>query len=177
MKNHHSILLCLFLIGLISARVWAEPFHRTADYVDLQRFSGDWYVIALIPTAFEKRAANGIENYSLDEKGNIRVRYSFRKGSPEGSEKVMYQKGWVYDRNTNAEWRVRPLWPLKLPYYVLEIDENYRYTVIGTNNYSYLWIMAREPRMDSSLLAEIFLRMEERGYDPAQIKMMEQRWE
>ncbi len=87
-------------------------FQPTADYVDMDRFLGDWYVIAIIPTVFEREIANGVENYSLTPEGEIRVRYSFRKKTPQGKEKVMYQRGWVVDRKTNAEWRVRPLWPL-----------------------------------------------------------------
>jgi apolipoprotein D and lipocalin family protein len=31
---------------------------ETVDYVDLQRFMGDWYVIANIPTFLEKNAYN-----------------------------------------------------------------------------------------------------------------------
>ncbi|MBB6481433.1 lipocalin family protein [Spirochaeta isovalerica] len=159
----------------LSASGNTEPFHKTVDYVDLERFSGDWYVIALIPTAFEKGASHGIENYSIDSEGNIRVRYTFTKGSENPKEKVMYQKGWVYDFETNAEWRVQPLWPLKLPYYVLELAEDYSYTVIGTNNYKYLWIMARSPVMETGVLEGIINRMTERGFDRKDIIEMEQK--
>ncbi|MDA3958181.1 lipocalin family protein [Oceanispirochaeta sp.] len=154
-----------------------EPFHKTAEYIDLESFSGDWYVIALLPTIFEKKAANGIENYSLTEEGNIRVKYTFRKGSPQGKEKIMYQDGWVYNNESNADWRVRPLWPLKLPYYILEIDEQYQYTVIGTNNYKYLWIMSRNPDMDEDLLKQIINRMTDRGYDMTDLMYMKQNWD
>lgn len=154
-----------------------EAFHETASYVDMNRFTGDWYVIAVIPTPFEKGATNGIENYSLDEDGNIRVEYTFYKGSPGVKKTVMYQKGWIYNKETNADWRVRPLWPLKLPYYILEVDGEYTYTVIGTNNYKYLWIMAREPKIDSTLLKEIIKRQQDRGFDPEKIEYMEQNWE
>jgi apolipoprotein D and lipocalin family protein len=153
-----------------------EPFQETEEYVDIERFTGNWYVIALLPTAFEKDAANGIENYSLTEEGNIRVQYTFRKNSPQGKEKVMTQKGWIYNKESNADWRVRPLWPLKLPYYILEIDEDYQYTVIGTNNFKYLWIMSRNPKMDEQLLQQISSRMTARGYDMSEIQYMEQRW-
>ena len=169
--------ICIGLCSLMAIPGWAEPFHPTVDYVDLERFSGDWYVIALIPTPFEKKAVNGIENYRIDGKGNIRVAYSFRNNTPDGKPKVMYQKGWIHDRETNAEWRVQPLWPLRLPYYVIELDEDYSYTVIGTNNYSYLWIMAREPTLDSEVLEARLARMEKLGFDRHAIRMMEQRWD
>lgn len=174
-KKHFLFpLLLLSVYGQVAAGGQSEAFHETVDYVDLNRFAGDWYVIAVIPTPFEKDAVNGIENYSIHEDGTIRVRYTFRKGSPEGEEKVMYQKGWVYNTETNADWRVRPIWPLKLPYYILELDEDYNYTVIGTNNYKYLWIMAREPVMDETFYNELVRRMAERGYDTDKIERMEQ---
>ena len=174
-KKHFLFpLLLLSVYGPAAAGGQTEAFHETVPYVDLERFSGDWYVIAVIPTPFEKDAANGIENYSINEDGTIRVRYTFRKGSPEGEEKVMYQKGWIYNSETNADWRVRPIWPLKLPYYVLELAEDYSYTVIGTNNYKYLWIMAREPAMNETVYNELVKLMAERGYDTDKIQRMEQ---
>jgi len=154
-----------------------EPFHKTVEYVDLERFSGDWYVLALIPTVFEKEASKGIENYSIDEQGNIEVRYTFTKEGRGSKEKVMYQRGWVYNKQTNAEWRVRPLWPLKLPYYVLELDDDYTYTVIGTNNYKYLWIMARTPQIEEKILEGIIQRMVERGFNRDEFVFMSQQEE
>lgn len=175
MKNY--LMPALFILALSSTAMAGgkkEAFHETVPSVNLERFSGDWYVIAVIPTPFEKDAVNGIENYSLREDGTIRVRYTFRKGSPQGKEKIMYQKGWVYNKETNADWRVQPIWPLKLPYYILELDRDYSYTVIGTNNYKYLWIMARTPELDPDILRGIINRMTQRGFDPDEIQMMEQ---
>ena len=42
---------------------------QTVDYVDLNRFMGDWYVIANIPTFIEKNATNAIESYELMDDG------------------------------------------------------------------------------------------------------------
>jgi len=158
----------------LSASGQKEPFHNTVEYVDLQRFSGDWYVLALIPTIFEKNASNGIENYSIDNEGNIRVRYTFTKGENGTADKVMYQKGWIHNKETNAEWRVQPFWPLKLPYYVLELANDYSYTVIGTNNFKYLWIMARTPKIDEELLEDIIERVVKRGFNRNELIYMEQ---
>ena len=38
---------------------------ETAPQVDLPRFMGDWYVIASIPTRFERNIYNAIERYDL----------------------------------------------------------------------------------------------------------------
>lgn len=168
-------MVIMFLLLLISVSINAggnkEAYHHTVETVDMERFSGDWFVIALIPTRFEKGAKDGIENYSIDSRGNIRVEYTYIKND---KKKVMHQKGWIYDEETNAEWRVRPLWPFKLPYYIIELDDSYSYTVVATNNFNYLWIMAREPSMDDSILKEVVNRMVERGFNREKIVYMKQ---
>lgn len=175
MRKLIIILMFLFSLNHIFPKGQAEPFHKTVDYVDMNRFSGDWFVIALIPTPFEKGASNGIENYSFDKDGNIKVKYTYSKGDPEPEKKTMYQKGWIINHQTNAEWRVQPLWPLKLPYYIMELAPDYSYTVIGTNNYKYLWIMARTPHLDKSILENIISRMVQKGFEREKIIMMKQK--
>src|SRR6056297_1480624 len=173
-KTLSLIGLVILLAGSLTAK---EPFHETVDFVDLERFSGDWYVIALMPTFIEKNAVNGIENYTFDNEGKVHVEYTFFKNSPNGKRKLTTQRGWIINKESNADWRVQPLWPLRLPYYILDLADDYRYTVIGTNNYKYLWIMAREPTMEKTVYDEIVKRMEQRGYDTDKIQIMKQEYE
>jgi apolipoprotein D and lipocalin family protein len=153
-----------------------QPFQKVVDSMDLDRFLGSWYVIGVLPTPFEKGAANGIETYSLDEKGNIRVEYVFYKGGPAGKKKVMRQKGWIMDKEKNTEWKVQPLWPLKLPYLIIDLADDYRYTVIGTDNYKYVWIMSRTPSISEADYSAILSRLADRGYKTEKIQKMQQVW-
>jgi apolipoprotein D and lipocalin family protein len=153
-----------------------QPFQKVVDKMDLQRFLGSWYVIGVLPTPFEKGAANGIETYTLDAKGNIRVEYVFYKGGPAGKKTVMRQKGWVVDKERNTEWMVQPLWPLKLPYLIIDLADDYRYSVIGTNNYKYLWIMSRTTSISDDDYAGIISRLAQRGYPVEGIQRMQQAW-
>ena len=43
---------------------------QPVEYVDLDKFMGDWYVIANIPTWIEKGAHNALEQYFWNDKGN-----------------------------------------------------------------------------------------------------------
>ena len=61
-----------------------QPPLETVDYVDLDRFMGDWYVIANIPTFLEKNAYNAVESYELDSDGTIATTFVFRKGGFDG---------------------------------------------------------------------------------------------
>ena len=90
MKKHIFISFLFFLICFSCEESMGEKEFgelRTVDYVDLERFMGDWYVIANIPTFIEKGAVNAVESYELDSKGRINTTFTFRKGSSTGPEK------------------------------------------------------------------------------------------
>ena len=155
----------------------ADNPQKLVDYVDLQRFMGDWYVIANIPTPFEKGAVNAIENYTWNpEKEIVEVSFDYRAGSPEGKAKHMTQKGFIYNKETNAEWRVQPLWPLKLAYLIIDLADDYSYTVIGVPSRNYLWIMAREASLSDEVYQTILDKVVEQGYDLAKIQKVPQIW-
>ena len=82
------------------------------EYVDLERFMGDWYVIANIPTFIEKGAHNAIESYRLTDDGEIATTFRFRDGAFDGPLKVYRPTGFVSDDN-NAIWGMQFLWPIK----------------------------------------------------------------
>lgn len=174
-------LLALLLIAMATvsgafASGKKEPFQKVVDSMDIDAFMGPWYVIALLPSFLEKDGVNGIETYSLDAKGNIRVEYILYKDSPDGKKKVMHQKGWIVDKETNTEWLVQPLWPLKFPYLIIDLADDYRYSVIGTNNYKYVWILARAPVLSEEDYQGILSRLKERGYAIEDILIMPQIW-
>merc|ERR1712183_375675 len=67
--------------------------------------------------------------------------------------KSLPQKGWVQggNRTNSGLWTVSPLWPVKMPYHIIELDEaNYDHVVIGYPSREYCWIMSRRPKMKES---------------------------
>ena len=47
------------------------------------------------------------------------------------------------------------LWPFKMPFFIIDLDKNYKYTVIGVPNRKYVWIMSREPFLELSIYNRI----------------------
>ena len=80
---------CLPAIVLLAGCSGA-PTIPVAKEVDLDRFMGDWYVIANIPTRFEVGAHNAVESYRLDKDGSIATTFTYREGAFDGPEKVMH---------------------------------------------------------------------------------------
>lgn len=101
------------------------------------------------------------------------MEYVFYK---DGKRKVMRQKGWIVDKERNTEWKVQPLWPLKLPYLIIDLAEDYSYAVVGTNNYKYVWIMSRTESISEEDYAGIISRLADRGYPIEKIQRMPQVW-
>jgi apolipoprotein D and lipocalin family protein len=152
-----------------------EPL-KTVSKVEIERFMGDWYVIANIPTFLEKNATNAIESYRLDAKGNIDVTFSFYQNSSAGKKKVYRPKGFIYNSTTNAEWRMQFLWPFKVPFLIIDLDDKYSYTVIGYPSRNYVWIMARKPELPEKTYQSILKNLEYVGYDISRIYKVPQAW-
>lgn len=148
---------------------------KKVDRVDLDKFMGRWFVIANIPTILEEGAHNAVETYTWNEKEQrIDVLFEFNQDSFEGKKKTLTQKAFIYDTQTNAEWRIQLFWPLKFPYYIIDLAPDYSYTVIGVPNRKYVWIMARKPSMNETTYLEIIQRLKALDYKTELIQKVPQ---
>lgn len=172
-----TTILLLFLAMLTFSGCQEEDAPmETVKNLDLQRFMGDWYVIANIPTFAEKGTYNNIESYKLRSDGNVDITFSLYTDDEKNKYKEYHPKGFVIDPADPARWKVQFFWPVKFPFYVIELAEDYSYTVIGLPSRSYVWIMARHHQMDESLYQDILHRLENIGYNLSEIKKVPQRW-
>ena len=135
------------------------------DYVDLERFMGDWYVIATIPTFLEKDAYNPVETYQMSSDGSIATTFTFNKGSLSGPEKKYRPRGFVEDKSTNAIWGMQFVWPIRADYRIVYLDDDYQQTIIGRNNRDYVWIMARTPMISQEDYSNLVTLVGTLGYD------------
>jgi apolipoprotein D and lipocalin family protein len=164
------------LIALAGCQSTPLPPIATVPKLDLERFMGDWYVIASIPTFIEEGAHNAIESYRLDPDGTVATTFTFRAGSFEGPEKRYTPRGFVQDRTSNAVWGMQFIWPIKADFRIVYLNEDYSQTMIGREDRDYLWIMARTPQIPPADYARIVLFAEQQGYDAKKIRAVPQRW-
>jgi apolipoprotein D and lipocalin family protein len=149
----------------------------TSRPIEIERFMGDWYVLAGRFTFLEVDVHNGIETYSWNkDKKQIDVAFTYNKGSFQGPLKSIPQKAWVYNEVTKSHWKVSPLWPFKFDYLILDIDEHYTWTAIGVPNQKYLWIMARSWKNTDELVKEILQRLKAKGYNTENIVNVPHQW-
>lgn len=167
-----NIFCVVGFLGLVScSSKLYEGDMKLAESVDLERFMGTWYVIANIPTIFEKDCTGAIDHYEQKNEDRIDVTYVCFKNSVEGKRITKDLKAWVLKPN---EWRVQFFWPLKVSYLILDVSPDYQWTVIGHPSKDYVWIMSREPQMSSKVLSERKQFLREQGYDISELVMTPQ---
>ncbi|MEO0972462.1 MAG: lipocalin family protein [Pseudomonadota bacterium] len=161
--------LLFALLGACSDE--GEPM-ETVSYVDLDRFMGDWYVVAGIVTSMEQDAYNPVESYERVNDKKIATTFTFNKGGFDGKRKQFKPKGFIRDETTNAEWGMQFIFPFKADYRIVYLNDAYETTVIGRSKRDYVWIMSRSPSIDEAEYAQIVARLGELGYDTAAIRQM-----
>ena len=176
-----SLLLCLLLLAAapVSAVSDSIPAEVTVvDTVDLNRYIGKWYEIASIPVWFQKACDSGsTAEYSLTENGEINV--VNRCCTREGTVKVAHGRAWIVDKSCPAKLKVGFLsvlgyYPFKGDYWIVELDPDYRYVVIGHPERTYGWILSRSPELPQETLSGIAERLKQNGYDFSVFKMTNQ---
>ncbi len=172
MKKIIGLVLIVALSLFVFQSCRQYPSIRTAQAVDLDAFMGDWYVIANIPTFIEKGAHNAVESYSRQPDNVIDTTFRFNKDSLTGPEKEYNPTGYVTDDPSNAEWKMQFLWPFKSEYIIVYVDPAYKYTIIGRTKRDYVWIMAREAKIDDSDLQRLISIAVEEGYDRSLIQVI-----
>jgi len=139
---------------------------ETVDSVDLERYLGRWYEIASYPMFFQKGCTATTADYSLREDGLIEVINSCRKKTLDGNLKEAKGRAKVVDPETNAKLKVSFFGPFWGDYWIIDLDPDYQWAVVGGPKRKYLWILSRTPQMDPAVFDEIVSRLPAKGYDP-----------
>ena len=148
-----------------------------ASAVDLERFMGDWYVIASIPTWIERNAYNAVESYQIAPDGSIETTFTFLEGGFDGKPRRYTPRGFVVDRESNAVWGMQFVWPIKADYRIAYVSADYGQTVIARTSRDYVWIMARTPEIPDAEYQRLVRFVADQGYDVSLLRPVPQRWD
>ena len=170
-----ATLVLLGALGSASAGSAAEPEPlEVVPSVDLDRYLGRWYEIASYPNWFQKNCTGVTADYSMREDGLIEVINSCRKGSLDGKLKQAKGRAKVVDATTNAKLKVSFFGPFWGPYWIIDLDPEYQWAVVGDPKRKYLWILSRTAQMDEELYEAVLSRLPGKGYDPAKLNITPQ---
>ncbi len=150
------------------------PALDVVEHVDLDRYLGEWYEIARLPASFERNCYASKAEYSKNEDGTIKVINSCHKNSMDGPLKVSTAKAFVADKDTNAKLKVQFFWPFKGDYWILDLDDNYEYALVGEPSRKYMWILSRTPQIALEALQDLIEKANAKGFDTEKLIYTEQ---
>ncbi len=144
--------------------------------LDIERYLGKWYEISRFDHRFEHGLVSVTANYSLRDDGKIKVVNSGYKDSFNGKFSQAVGKAKIPNpKSEPAKLKVSFFLFFYGDYYVMELDEDYQWAVIGSSSDNYLWILSRTPQMDESIYDELISRLIQRGYDVNKLINVEQK--
>ena len=149
-----TALVLVLVLGASGCTSAGRENMQVVPYVDLERFMGDWYVLAVIPTFVERDAFNPVETYTLNSNGTVATTFRFNKG-PSGPPKELTATGFIRDSDSNAIWGMQFVWPFKADYRIVYLDADYQHTIVARQQRDYVWIMSREPAINPMKLQSL----------------------
>jgi len=158
----------LVLAGVAYACAKDESDLAAVLSVDLKRYVGRWFEIARYPNRFQKQCSGDTTaTYTGLSDGKIEVLNQCRK--PDGQMEVAKGKAKIADQTSNAKLRVTFFWPFYGDYWVIGLDPDYRWAVVGEPGRKYLWILSRTAQMSASDYDQVIGIIREKGYDPGKL--------
>lgn len=143
----------------------------TVAYVDLNKYAGKWYEIASFPQRFQKNCHCTTAEYTITDKNYVLVENRCNKDSVTGKLASIQGKAFVVKNSGNAKLLVQFFWPFKGKYWIIDLADDYSYSVVGHPNKKYLWILSRTQKMNEQTYLQILSRLKEKGFDISKLQI------
>jgi len=159
----------VFILAMAMPAFAAKPV-RSVSQLDISRYAGEWHEIAHLPMFFQRKCVGEITaRYTLEDEGAIGVRNACRTADgsidvAEGTARaVKGHPGRLQVRFAPDALAWVPL--VWADYWVIDLDPDYQWAVVGEPDREYFWILSRTPMMDRALFEQLKARAEAVGYD------------
>ncbi|MGF1687823.1 lipocalin family protein [Photobacterium japonica] len=132
---------------------------------ELNRYLGKWYEIARLDHSFERGLTQVTAEYSLRDDGGVRV---INRGFSAEENAWQQAEGKAYFVNGADEGylKVSFFGPFYGAYVVFELDhEGYQYAFVSGPSTEYLWLLARTPTVDPTVMEKFVSMAKARGFD------------
>lgn len=137
---------------------------------EVNRYLGKWYEIARNPNWFQKGCVLSTATYSLGPDGDIMVRNECTRDGQKNkvwqSSAIHYGQG-IFE--IKATWLGPFQWVVDLfrdtnPNYVVLNTDYDSFSIVGTPDRKYWWILSRQPTLPESMIDEIKALLVISGY-------------
>ena len=166
MRIFHLFLIITTLLVCNCTKTQSQMIDKTTvKELDLNRYLGKWYEIARFPHSFEKNLMGVTATYRLKDGGMIEVLNEGFKGTLDGDHSKAIGKAKIPNKLEPGKLKVSFFWIFYADYFVLELDPNYQYVMIGSSSEKYFWILCRTPQMDPAVYNMLCDKARKRGYN------------
>lgn len=131
---------------------------------DLERYMGKWYELYRLPNSFEEGLEEITAHYQLDEEGKIVVTNEGRVTDDKSRIKQAKGRAWIPNPKEPSKWKISFYWPISRDFWVLRVDPDYSYALVGDPSGKYLWILSREPSLDPKILSDLKIYASSLGF-------------
>jgi apolipoprotein D and lipocalin family protein len=147
---------------------------RPVNNFKVEKYLGKWYEIARLDHSFERGLTRVTAEYSLRDDGGLKV---LNRGYSASENKWQEAEGKAYfvgDPN-QAYLKVSFFEPIYGSYIVFELDhDNYQYALVSGPDKSYLWLLAREPKIKDEIKKTLIAKAASLGFDTSQLIFVDQ---
>jgi apolipoprotein D and lipocalin family protein len=161
------MLVCV--VALSGAVAFADSLPvRSVQKIDLGRYVGKWYEVAAFPMFFQRQCiGDTTAEYAIRSDGDIAVVNRCRTES--GFDEAV-GTAWAVAGTGNSQLKVSFFWPFRSDYWVIGLDDEYQWAVVGNPNRKYLWVLSRTPQLPRDQLDKALQAAASEGFDLTQLK-------
>ena len=170
MKN---LMIALALAGTVGGTALAADVQTVPD-VNLESYMGTWHEQARFPMYFQRKCdRNTTAQYILRPDGRVDVvnRCESRDGELIEAQAIARK---VDGSTSKLEVRFAPAFLSFLPfvwgdYWIIGLDDDYRWSVVGSPDRKYLWILSRDKQLPDATYQQLVEIARAQGFDTSRL--------
>ncbi len=160
-----TLIFVLFAVSCVGIPNGVKP----VDNFQVGRYLGVWHEIARLDHSFERGLSRVTAEYRMRDDGGIRVLNRGYSAS-EGKWKEAEGKAYFVNRPDQGFLKVSFFGPFYGSYVILELDQqNYSYALVCGPDRTYLWILARSPKLDETIKKRLMDKAASLGFDTSKM--------
>ena len=170
MKKIVAFLMTLSIISCKEKNLNLE----TVKELNINKYVGTWYEIARLPNKFEKDLECVTATYKIKKDGRIEVINKGHLFKDHSKVKKIKGTAWVPDKNEPAKLKVSFFWPFSGKYWVLVLDKEYNYALVGDPSRKYLWVLSKSVKLEEAIYNSLLETALSKGFDTKKMLLVNQ---
>ncbi|WP_295753918.1 lipocalin family protein [Undibacterium sp.] len=162
----------VFILSLSACASGKQAPLATVSSVDLARYQGKWYEVALLPNRFQAMCVADTQAEYRPKGEAIEVINRCRK--IDGSIEIAEGIAKVVPASGNSKLRVSFFRPFYGNYWILDLDPNYQWVLVGEPGRKYGWVLSRTAVLPAATFNTILDKAASLGYQRSDFQLSPQ---